>query len=58
MENTTMTLIDRLVDKHKLDKEKVIRYIIENGDKGRSFKLFLSGFMHDLSMNKLKYLRR
>ena len=49
-ENTTISLIDMLVEKHNLNKQKVIDYIIENGNK-RPFKLFLSGFMFELSVN-------
>ena len=50
-ENTTISLIDMLVEKHGLNKQKVIDYIVENGNKKSSFKLFLSGFMYELSVN-------
>ena len=49
-ENTTISLIDMLVEKHSLNKQKVIDYIIKNGN-NRPFKLFLSGFMFELSIN-------
>lgn len=51
-ENTTMVLIDMLVQKYKLNKQKVVDYIVENGNKKSSFKLFLSGFMFELSTNQ------
>lgn len=50
-ENTTMVLIHMLVEKYKLDKQKVIDYIVKNGNRNSSFKLFLSGFIFDLSAN-------
>ena len=49
-ENTTLALIDMMVAKHNLDKQKVINYIADNA-RPDSFKLFLSGFMFDLSVN-------
>lgn len=49
-ENTTVSLIDMLVEKHGLNKQKVIDYIIKNGN-NRPFKLFLSGFIFELSVN-------
>jgi hypothetical protein len=51
-ENTTMVLIDMLVQKYNLNKQKVVDYIVENGNKKSSFKLFLSGFMFELSSNQ------
>ena len=50
-ENTTISLIDMLVEKHGLNRQKVIDYIIENGN-NLPFKLFLSGFMFELSVNQ------
>ena len=50
-ENTTISLIDILVEKHSLNKQKVIDYIVKNGN-NRPFKLFLSGFMFELSVNQ------
>ena len=50
-ENTTISLIDMLVEKHSLNKQKVIDYIVENGN-NKPFKLFLSGFMFELSVNQ------
>ena len=49
-ENTTLALIDMLANKYKLDRQKVINYIADNASPD-SFKLFLSGFMFDLSVN-------
>jgi len=50
-QNPTLDLIDMLVVKHKLNKEKVINYILKNGKRTSSFKIFLSGFIFELSVN-------
>lgn len=49
--NPTLELIDMLVTKHGLNRSKVIDYIVENGNTKSSFKIFLSGFLFDLSVN-------
>ena len=50
-QNPTIELVDMLVAKHKLDRVKIIDHIMKNGDKNRSFKLFLSGLIYELSVN-------
>ena len=53
--NPTIKLIDMLVAKHGINREKTIQYVKDNCEKSASMKLFLSGFMHQLSTNsKLK----
>ena len=50
-QNATQELVDMLVAKHNLNRSKVVDYIVENGDTKSSFKIFLSGFIHELSIN-------
>ena len=49
--SNTIQLIDMLVAKHNIDKEKTIQYIHTNYNQKNSFKLFLSGLIFDLSNN-------
>ena len=60
--NPTLTLIDMLVEKHGLNREKTIQYVQEKCQKAMaslpkkeqkhaSAKLFLSGFIYNLSIN-------
>ena len=60
--NPTLTLIDMLVEKHELNREKTIQYVQqkcqkaisslpEKYQKTASIKLFLSGFIYNLSIN-------
>jgi len=60
--NPTLTLIDMLVEKHGLNREKTIQYVQEKCQKATaslpkrtqktaSIKLFLSGFIYNLSIN-------
>lgn len=60
--NPTLTLIDMLVEKHELNREKTIQYVQqkcqkaisslpEKYQKHASIKLFLSGFIYNLSIN-------
>jgi hypothetical protein len=50
--NPTLELIDMLVTKHKLDWNKTVQYVDDNCRKSLTMKLFLSGFIFDLSINR------
>lgn len=53
--NHTIELIEMLVGKHGLNREKTIQYVKENCEKSSSMKIFFSGFIFELSINsKLK----
>ena len=49
--NPTLKLIDMLVAKHGLNREKTIQYVKDNSEKSASMMAFLSGFIHNLSIN-------
>ncbi len=49
--NTTLELIDMLVAKHGINRDKTINYIDKNYNRNSSFKLFLSGLIYNLSVN-------
>jgi len=52
--NHTMELIQMLVTKHNLDFDKTLSYIKVEAPKSINMKMFLSGFMFELSVNKGK----
>ncbi len=52
--NPTIELITMLVKKHSLDTEKTIAYVKANCEKSINMKMFFSGFMFELSVNKGK----
>ena len=49
--STIETLIDMLVEQYGINKTKTIQYIHANYNEKKSFKLFLSGLLFDLSHN-------
>jgi hypothetical protein len=56
--NHTMELINMLVKKHNLNQEKTIEYVKANCEKSINMKMFFSGFIHELSVNKGKIKTR
>ena len=56
-ENPTIELIIMLVRKHNLDFDKTLSYIKVEAPKSINMKMFFSGFMFELSVNKGKIKR-
>jgi hypothetical protein len=49
--NIEIEFIHKLIEKYKLNEEKLIKHILKNKDKSYSIKLFYSGLLFELSIN-------
>jgi hypothetical protein len=56
--NTEIEFIKKLIEKYKLDEEKLIKYILKNIDKSYSIKLFYSGLLFKLSINQKNIIQK